>query len=396
MNIRKSLVIAIGLALAGSGVAQADQVSDLKAQLEAMQKQMDALKAQLDQVTTQVQTQKQAQEKQEVKNAQFLQMAPGSGLTCATPGGGDVTYYGNLDVSFDTTTKGLQSSYEQGGSPVGKMGWMPAISTNLSYLGARGRHPFDPNFNFVWQLEAGIDISATPGTRATNSNTSDAVNGALFSRNSFVGFTGADWGGVMIGKSETPYKLSTDRLNPFSGMIGDYRVIMGNTGGDNRVEFGYRAPHAIWYESPNWSGVAFKGMYSPGQNRADDNSNLSSAEQDCAGGNIPGSGALPPACTDGSFGDLYSVSLTYTNGPLYILGAYEEHKKVNRISDTIGFPTTPPEDTQGDPNDVSREIVSGMSLGSSGGSGRSIGAVTGSRKRVRSIGIEKRSKPSVV
>src|SRR5438309_11454079 len=168
VNIRKSLVIAIGLALAGSGVAQADQVSDLKAQLEAMQKQMDALKAQLDQVTTQVQTQKQAQEKQEVKNAQFLQMAPGSGLTFATPGGGDVTFYGNLDVSFDTTTKGLQSSYEQGGSPVGKMGWMPAISTNLSYLGARGRHPFDPNFNFVWQLEAGIDISATPGTRATN------------------------------------------------------------------------------------------------------------------------------------------------------------------------------------------------------------------------------------
>jgi hypothetical protein len=98
-------------------------------------------------------------------------------------------------------------------------------------------------------------------------------------------------------------------------------------------------------------------MYSPGQNRADDNSNLSSAEQDCAGGNIPGSGALPPACTDGAFGDLYSLSLTYTRGPLYILGAYEEHKNVNRVSDTIGFPTTPPEDTQGDPNDVANETA---------------------------------------
>jgi predicted porin len=357
VNIKKPLVVVLALALAGPGLAQADQVSDLKAQMEAMQKQMDELKAKLDQVTTQVQTQKQAQEQQEKRNAQFLQMAPGSGLTFATPGGGDVTFYGNLDVSFDTTTKGLQSNYEEGGSPVGNIGWMPAISTNLSYLGARGRHPFDPELNFVWQLEAGIDISATPGTRATNSNTSDAVNGALFSRNSFVGFTGASWGGVMIGKSETPYKLSSDRLNPFSGMIGDYRVIMGNTGGDNRVEFGYRAPHAVWYESPNWSGVAFKGMYSPGQNRADDNSNLSSAEQDCAGGNIPGSGALPPACNDGSFGDLYSVSLTYTNGPLYLLGAYEEHKNVNRSSDTIGFPTTPPEDTQGDPNDVANETA---------------------------------------
>src|SRR5215831_5177955 len=108
--------IAIALALASPSVAQADQVSDLKAQLEALQKQMDALKTQLEQVTTQVQAQKeqqqQAQQKQEAKNAQFLQMAPGSGLTFITPGGGDVSLYGNFDVSFDTTTKGLQSSYE--------------------------------------------------------------------------------------------------------------------------------------------------------------------------------------------------------------------------------------------------------------------------------------------
>ena len=355
MNIRKPLVIAVALALAGPGLAQADQVSDLKAQLEAMQKQMDALKSQLDQVTTQVQTQKQAQEKQEAKNAQFVQMAPGSGLTFLAPGGGDVTIYGNFDVSFDTSTKGLQSSYDPGGSPVGNMGWMPAIASNLSYLGARGRHPVASDVNFVWQLEAGIDISATPGTRATNSNTSASVNGALFSRNSFVGFTSPSWGGVMIGKSETPYKTSTDRLNPFSGMVGDYRVIMGNTGGDNRVEFGYRAPHAIWYESPSWSGASFKAMYSPGQNRADDSSNLSSGEADCAGGNIPGSGALPPSCNDGAFSNLYSFSGAYVYGPLYVTAAYEMHKKVNRTSDTIGFPTTPPADTQGDPNDVGDE-----------------------------------------
>ena len=63
-------------------------------------------------------------------------------------------------------------------------------------------------------------------------------------------------------------------------MIGDYRVIMGNTGGDNRVEFAYRAPHAIWWESPSWSGLAFKAMYAPGQNRSGDNSNLASGEQD--------------------------------------------------------------------------------------------------------------------
>ena len=42
VKIRKPLTIAIALALASPGVAQADQVSDLKAQLETLQRQMDA------------------------------------------------------------------------------------------------------------------------------------------------------------------------------------------------------------------------------------------------------------------------------------------------------------------------------------------------------------------
>jgi predicted porin len=334
VKIKKPIVaVALALVFLGSGTARADAVSDMKAQLEALQKQMDALKAQLEQVTGQVQQQKQAQEQQEKKNEKFLQRRDGSGLTFVTPGGGDVTLYGNLDVSFDYTTKGLQSNYDPGGSPVGKVGWEPSISTNLSYLGVRGRHPLQDSLDFLWQLEAGIDVSATPGTKNTTSNNSDAVNGALFSRNSFIGFAGKDWGAVKIGKSETPYKTSTDPLNPFSGMIGDYRVIMGNTGGDNRVEFGLRASHAIWYESPNWSGVSFSAMFSPGQNRDNTSSIVPSAEPDCAGGNIPGSGALPPTCNDGSFGNLYSVSLGYRGGPLYLTTAYEMHKNVNRTSD---------------------------------------------------------------
>jgi predicted porin len=314
--------------------ALADAQSDLKAQVEALQKQLDLLKAQLDQVTTDMKKQQEAGPHDAKGGGPFLERKPGDALTFLTPGGGEVTLYGNLDVSFDYTTKGLKSDYgDNGGVPVGKMGWQSAIGTNLSYLGARGKHPLKPDLDFVWQLEAGIDISATPGTKQTTSNISDTVNGALFSRNSFVGFSGKDWGAVMIGKSETPYKTSTDRLNPFSGMLGDYRVMIGNTGGDNRVEFGLRASHAIWYESPSWNGASFKAMYSPGQNRDNTSSIVPSSEPDCAGGNIPGSGALPPTCNDGSFGDLYSVSAQYLRGPFYLTTAYEVHRNVNRTSD---------------------------------------------------------------
>jgi predicted porin len=340
---KKPLLAAISLMMACAGTARADPTADLQKQMEFLQQELDAVKTQL----YNMQQEKAKEATAAPKGGSLIQLKPNSGATFLVPGGGEVQLYGNFDVSVDETTKGLKSDYgDNGGKPVGKMGWQPAISTNLSYVGVRGKHPLmGDDLSFIWQLEAGMDISATPGTKETTSNTSDVVNGALFSRNSFIGFAGKEWGSAMVGKSETPYKTSTDRLNPFSGMLGDYRVMIGNTGGDNRVEFGLRASHAIWYESPTWSGLSFKAMYSPGMNRDNTSSIVPSSEPDCAGGNIPGSGALPPTCNDGSFGDLYSVSGAYLMGPLYVTTAYEQHKDVNRTSDLANL----------DPRDVANE-----------------------------------------
>ena len=126
-------------------------------------------------------------------------------------------------------------------------------------------------------------------------------------------------------------------LDPFYGMLGDYQVIMANTGGDKPVEFGTRPDHAIWYESPNWHGLNLVALFSPGQNRGDDSDGLASGESDCTGGNSPGSGGIIPAtCTDGAFSDAVSTSLTYVQGPLTLVAAYERHSRVNRSSDITG------------------------------------------------------------
>ena len=278
----------------------------------------------------------------------FLERKPGKDLTFFTPGG-EITAYGQLDVSLDVATKnanGAITRQPQGDTTVGNFGWMPGISTNISYLGVRGfqRIPTQ-SFNFVYQFEAGIDISAAPGDKQSNSNLSNQVNGALFSRNSFIGLASSDWGAIKVGKSDGPYKNSTAALNPFSGMWGDYAVIMGNSGGDNRVEFGTRISHAIWYESPKFGGgFQFNVMFAPGQNRADDSSNLASGESDCAGGNDPTSGGNPLVnCSDGGFSNAVSTNLSYTNGPFYITAAYEFHQNVNRSSDIAaiyGIPST--------------------------------------------------------
>jgi hypothetical protein len=141
-----------------------------------------------------------------------------------------------------------------------------------------------------------------------------------------------------FGTVYSPYKKSTDRMNPFSGMLGDYGSIMGNTGGDNRVEFGTRLDHSVWYESPTFrQHVQLRCAVShPAQNRTFDNVVQSAGSPDCNGGNEPGSGNLLLNCDDGGFGAAYSADFKVETGGFYGTVAYELHRNVNRNSDGIG------------------------------------------------------------
>ncbi len=276
----------------------------------------------------------------------FLEKKPGNPLTFYTPGG-EITAYGNIDVSVDDTTKAWGGNINTnpaftGGSetfPVGNFGWLPAVSSNNSYLGVRGFQRIEHfPFNFVYELELGFAVSNSPGLRQTNSQISDNINGALFNRNTYIGFASPEFGAIKVGKTSTPYANSTGGFNPFSGQIGSMNVIMGNTGGDNRVEFDTRLNHAIWYESPTWNGFQFNALFAPGQNRSTISDNIAAGETDCTGGNDPTSGGLfPNGCNDGSFSNAVSANLSYTNGPFYATVAYERHFKVNRQSDISGI-----------------------------------------------------------
>jgi predicted porin len=269
----------------------------------------------------------------------FFEKKPGRDLTFYTKTG-EITLYGNLDVSVDTATKGLKGMLDGNGAPpVGNVGWLEDISTNLAYVGVRGTQMTGiKDTNFIYQLETSINISAAPGLHESNSQEQDTVDGTLFTRNSYLGLGMVKYGALLFGKTDPPYKQSTARMNPFNGMEGDYGVIMGNTGGDNRVEFGYRLDHSIWYSSPKLRGYQFNAFFSPGQDRASDSGNIPAGEPDCNGGDNPGDGGLAPiACNDGGFSDVVAGNISYTKEPLYITAAYERHMKVNRKSDITGI-----------------------------------------------------------
>jgi len=251
-----------------------------------------------------------------------------------------IQIYGHLDVSLDSATKGIEPGRVNTpfGTAVsdGAGGWQPAISSNLSYVGVRGgRDLGEGGLRAIFQFETQIDLTATPGPSVNSASSDASVKGALASRNSYLGLAGG-WGAFKVGKTDAPYKLSTARLDPFSATVGDYNSIMGNTGGDNRAEFDTRMSHAAWYESPKLGGFRFDALWSPGQNRATDNSGVAAGEPNCTGGNTAGgvlSAAGTGACTDGSFGSAYSFAGTFETGGLYAIAAYELHKGVNRLGD---------------------------------------------------------------
>ncbi|WP_231949364.1 porin [Herminiimonas arsenitoxidans] len=313
--------------------------SDTDARIKALEQQVQMLSAKLGQVA-----ETQTAAKKEMTMSPEVSKRANTFFDAIK----DVEFYGDLNLSVDSSTKGLKKSYPNGTAPVGNVGWQPDISTNISYVGVRGSHALDENTKVVYQLETQLDISATAGTGASTSAQSDQVKGALTSRNSYLGIANSTWGAFKVGKTDAPYKSSTSRMNPFSGMIGDYSAIMGNTGGDNRVEFGTRLDHALWYESPNINGFRVNALVSPGQNRGFENNIQASGESDCTGGNVPGSGGNGTIvdCSDGSYGSAYSASVSYEKGPLYLVGAYELHQRVNRSGDQGG-----------DVNDVGNEYA---------------------------------------
>jgi predicted porin len=267
-------------------------------------------------------------------------------------------FYGTLDVSLDDTTKGINGltaySYSlvnpnnpasgyvnngpKGQQQIGRLDYMPALSTNKSLVGYHTEHQIgDSDVDFVIQVETALAITASPGLKTSYTQQSNVVQGAIGLGDTFVGLQDNAWGKVKFGTVYAPYKRSTDRMNPFSGMLGDYAVVMGNTGGDNRVEFGTRLDHSLWYESPTFDDMfSFDVLWSPGANRTFDNVVQSAGSPDCNGGNVPGSGNLLLNCDDGGFGDAYSADLKFETGGFYATAAYERHRNVNRNSDGIG------------------------------------------------------------
>lgn len=144
----------------------------------------------------------------------------------------DVTVYGQAHYSYDWVD-GARSF--DGNKDVSEDATGVSRQTRIGFKGAED---LGGGLKGLWQIETLINNSPNAGD----------VN----LRNTFVGLSGG-FGTVLAGRHDTPYKLSTGKLDPFGDRIGDYNVVIGNFGGQI-VTSDERAPQTIAYVTPTFGG----------------------------------------------------------------------------------------------------------------------------------------------
>jgi len=212
----------------------------------------------------------------------------------------NVVIYGRANVSFENVkTSGAATASTDWGS-------RNRVSSNSSRLGFKGEEDLGNGLKAFFQVESTVAFD------------SGAASNGWVGRNTGVGLKGA-FGSVLLGQWDTPYKLSTDPLDPFlnTGVAG-YSSIIGNGGptaanitgaasaaadAATSVQFDRRQRNSIQYWTPSYSGFSGRIMYSANEEKTQDTV-TTTVQRDPS---------------------LWSVSGTYDNGPLYATLAYERH-----------------------------------------------------------------------
>lgn len=120
------------------------------------------------------------------------------------------------------------------------------VSSNDSMFGFRGQYAVDPTLILLWQLEQGFRV--------------DSATGDLASRNTFLGVRNPDYGTMLAGYHDTPFKDVGQRWAVLNDTVADRRMILGAGAQVNNV-MNVRARNSILYMN-KVQGLEYRVMYS--------------------------------------------------------------------------------------------------------------------------------------
>ena len=166
----------------------------------------------------------------------------------------NVTVYGVANVSYDMTKTGTVNPANSFSSN--------KVSSNTSRIGLKGTEDLGDGLSAIWQIETLINLDNN--TNGAPGNT--AATNTLGGRNTFAGLSSKTAGTVLLGRHDTPYNISTRKLDIFADGIADNRSIMGGGLGLQTVgaSFDGRQPNVVAYISPAMSGLTAAIAYVAG------------------------------------------------------------------------------------------------------------------------------------
>jgi predicted porin len=168
------------------------------------------------------------------------------------------TFYGTADVSYDFVSTGDGVTTANGATAVAGTS-KRVVSSNVSKFGFKGAEDLGNGLSAIWQVEQQINID-------------DAAKNTFASRNTFAGLKSESLGTVLFGIYDTPYKISTRKLDVFGDNIADNRALIGAPkavaavtptatagasafAGASNQGFELRPTNVLAYISPAFAGV---------------------------------------------------------------------------------------------------------------------------------------------
>lgn len=180
-----------------------------------------------------------------------------------------VTLYGRAYATFESVKA-------DGGSLPG-LGSRNRVTDQASFFGIRGTEDLGGGVKAFFQLESVFRL--------------DQTGSSFANRNSGVGIQG-DFGSLLLGRWDTPFKVTTGPVDPFGDLtIGGYTAVAMDRGNFDR-----RENNVVQFWSPNLSGFQARVSYAANEGKT---------------------AAANPSSQ--------SLSATYTQGPIYVGYAWERH-----------------------------------------------------------------------
>jgi len=209
-----------------------------------------------------------------------------------SPGSSTVQVFGTMYVEY--TIRAKQGRSVVAGNP--ELTKADFLQTPGSEIGFKGEERLGGG------LSAWYQCTTTADPRGQSQN-------GWCSRNSALGLKGG-FGNVFIGNWDTPFKRTispTTVGGNDTGIWGTAFVLTGDSTTDavgaNRANFKKRQNNSINYDSPNFGGVQVMGSFTSAQTSTGTLNN--------------GTNNKPR---------VWSLGVQYSAGPLYVSGAYEQHR----------------------------------------------------------------------